>query len=70
MFSTQCLLLSIGGPITVPVIDQSKIMVSGNGIIQAAVNQKSTFHVNTRSAGNGELSVKVIRTFCLLFVPY
>ena len=60
------LALSLGGPITVPVIDQSKVMVSGNGIIQAAVNQKSTFHVNTQSAGHGELSAKIIGTFCLL----
>ena len=46
-------------PITVPIMDTSRITAQGDGLRQVAVNRQSYFHVNTRSAGDADLQVRV-----------
>jgi len=46
-------------PITVPIMDASRVTVQGEGIHQVAVNKSSFFHVSTQSAGDADLSVRV-----------
>ena len=46
-------------PISVPMMDASRVTVQGEGIRQVAVNRQSYFKVNTQSAGDADLSVRV-----------
>ena len=43
-------------------MDASRVTVQGDGIKQVAVNRQSYFHVNTKSAGDADLSVRVTGT--------
>ncbi len=40
-------------------MDTSRITAQGDGLRQVAVNRQSYFHVNTRSAGDADLQVRV-----------
>ena len=45
------------------MLDASRVTVHGEGIRQVAVNRSSYFRVNTQSAGEADLNVRVTGKF-------
>ena len=43
----------------VAIMDTSRVTVQGDGLRQVAVNRQSYFRVNTQSAGDADLAVRV-----------
>jgi len=60
-------------PFTVDIIDNRSVTASGDGLTQAAVNQMTTFTVNTGqdNVGNANSLQAILRcTFAAIFVRF
>jgi len=49
----------IEGATTFTIVDVRRVTASGDGLQRAAVNNTSTFHVDTKNAEDAELSVHI-----------
>ena len=53
------LLCALGCPISVPILDASRVTVQGDNLHQVQVGKQSEFRVTTQTAGDADLKVRV-----------